>query len=147
MGKRYPKGRSPITCWRSIQKQEISPMAKLEEKGITGVKGLIFDLYNTLIDIKTDEDSINTYEPVSKWLIYQGIRISPEDLMRDYKRLVKEDLESRWEMYPEAKLLERFASNMRYGASMRSDWAKRPLAPFVPDPCEGSRPFLRAGVS
>ena len=37
-------------------------VTKLEEMGI---KGLIFDLYNTLIDIKTDEDSINTYEPVS----------------------------------------------------------------------------------
>ena len=52
-------------------------VTKLEEKGI---KGLIFDLYNTLIDIKTDEDSINTYEPVSKWLIYQGVKISADDL-------------------------------------------------------------------
>jgi putative hydrolase of the HAD superfamily len=83
-------------------------MAKLEEKGITGVKGLIFDLYNTLIDIKTDEDSINTYEHVSNWLIYQGVRISSEDLMRDYKRLIKEDLESRWEMYPEARVEQVF---------------------------------------
>ena len=33
-------------------------MIKLEEKGISGIKGLIFDLYNTLIDIRTDEESI-----------------------------------------------------------------------------------------
>lgn len=79
-------------------------MDKLEEKGIAGIKGLVFDLYNTLIDIRTDEDSIKTYEPVSKWLIYQGVKISPDDLMGEYKRLVKEDLESRWERHPEIRV-------------------------------------------
>jgi putative hydrolase of the HAD superfamily len=79
-------------------------MIKLNEKGFVGIKGLIFDLYNTLIDIETDEDSISTYEPVSKWLIYQGVRISPEHLREEYRRLVKEDLESQWEMYPEVRV-------------------------------------------
>lgn len=83
-------------------------MAKLEEKGIVGIKGLIFDLYNTLIDIKTDEDSINTYEPVSRWLIYKGVKISPDELMREYKRLVKEDLQSRWETHPEVRVEQVF---------------------------------------
>lgn len=85
-------------------------MTKLDEKGITGIKGLIFDLYNTLIDIKTDEDSMETYEPVSKWLIYQGVRISPDELRSEYKRLVKEDMESRWELNPEVKVEEVFAN-------------------------------------
>jgi putative hydrolase of the HAD superfamily len=79
-------------------------MAKLEEKGIIGIKGLIFDLYNTIIDIKTDEESLNTYESVSKWLIYQGVKISAEDLKNEYKKLVKEDMESRWEKYPEVQV-------------------------------------------
>jgi putative hydrolase of the HAD superfamily len=83
-------------------------MAKLEEKGIVGIKGLIFDLYNTLIDIRTDEDSNSTYEQVSKWLIYQGVRISPGDLKSDYKRLVEEDLGSRWEKYPEVRVEQVF---------------------------------------
>jgi putative hydrolase of the HAD superfamily len=81
-------------------------MIKLEEYGIAGIKGLIFDCYNTLIDIKTDEDSMNTYEPVSKWLIYQGVKISPEDLMRDYKQGVKQYLERRWEAHAEVRVEE-----------------------------------------
>jgi putative hydrolase of the HAD superfamily len=83
-------------------------MVKLDEKGIAGIKGLIFDLYNTLIDIKTDEESISTYEPVSKWLIYQGIKISADDLKNEYKRLVKEDMDSRWEKYPEVRVEQIF---------------------------------------
>ena len=82
-------------------------VTKLEEKGI---KGLIFDLYNTLIDIKTDEDSINTYEPVSKWLIYQGVKISAEDLRTEYNWLVKESMEGRWEKYPEVNVHEVFTT-------------------------------------
>jgi putative hydrolase of the HAD superfamily len=84
-------------------------MAKLEDLGIVGVKGLIFDLYNTLIDIRTDEESISTYEPVSKWLIYQGVKISPEDLKAEYKLMVKKDMESRWEKHPEVRVEQAFA--------------------------------------
>lgn len=84
-------------------------MVKLEELGITGVKGMIFDCYNTLIDIKTDEDDHTTYEPVSRWLIYQGVRIDPGDLEREYKRTVNEYMTSRWEKYPEVKVEEIFS--------------------------------------
>lgn len=96
-------------------------MTKLEEKGITGIKGLIFDLYNTLIDIKTDEDSSSTYEPISKWLIYQGVRISSDELRSEYKRLVKEDMENRWEKYPEVRVEEVFANICRSHAVWNID--------------------------
>ncbi len=79
-------------------------LTKFEEKGIKGVKGLIFDLYNTLIDIRTDEESLSTYETLSKWMIYQGIRISSEELKEEYKRFVKEAMENRWELNPEVKV-------------------------------------------
>jgi len=79
-------------------------MAKLEELGYDGIKGVIFDCYNTLIDIKTDESDISSYQPVAKWLIYQGVRISPEELMDEYRRGVKEYMESRWEAYPEVRV-------------------------------------------
>jgi putative hydrolase of the HAD superfamily len=83
-------------------------MAKLEEKGILGIKGIIFDLYNTLIDIHTDEESINTYEAVSKWLIYQGVKISAEDLKNDYRRMAKEGMEAKWEKHPEIRVEDIF---------------------------------------
>jgi putative hydrolase of the HAD superfamily len=76
----------------------------LRHEGLEGVKGIIFDCYNTLIDIRTDEDSIDTYRAVSNWLIYQGVKIDAEKLMIDYKRLVKEELESRWEKHPDIKV-------------------------------------------
>jgi putative hydrolase of the HAD superfamily len=96
-------------------------MVKLEEKGIVGIEGLIFDLYNTLIEIRTDEDSLETYEPVSKWLIYQGVRTSPDDLMSEYKRLVKEDLESRWETHPEVRVEQVFRKICRNHAIWEID--------------------------
>jgi len=84
-------------------------MAKLEDKGITGVKGIIFDLYNTLLDINTDEESINTYEAVSKWLIYQGVKIPAEHLKDEYKRMALEEMEGKWEKHPEIRVHEIFA--------------------------------------
>jgi len=57
-----------------------------------------------LIDIKTDDDSLETFRPVCNWLIYQGVKISPEELLTEYKKTVKEELESKWEMHPEIKV-------------------------------------------
>jgi putative hydrolase of the HAD superfamily len=50
------------------------------------IKGLIFDCYKTLIDIKTDEGSWETNEKISRWLLYQGVRIDPKRL-RDCKSI------------------------------------------------------------
>ncbi len=76
----------------------------LKREGLEGIKGIIFDCYNTLIDIRTDEDSIETYKSVSSWLIYHGVKIDPNELMSGYKSMVKEELESRWEKYPDIKI-------------------------------------------
>jgi putative hydrolase of the HAD superfamily len=76
----------------------------LKREGLEGIKGIIFDCYNTLIDIRTDEDSIETYKPVCSWLIYQGVKIDADELMSEYKSIVKEELESRWEKYPDIKV-------------------------------------------
>ncbi len=85
-------------------------MADLDELGITGIKGIIFDCYKTIIDIETDEDSMRTWELLSKWLIYQGIKISPEELMDWYKREVKEYINTRWEAFPEVDVARVFQS-------------------------------------
>jgi len=77
-------------------------MPRKEE--LEGIKGVIFDCYNTLIDIKTDETSVDTYRQVSNWMIYQGVKIDPDELMAEYKKKSEEDLESRWEKNPEIKI-------------------------------------------
>lgn len=83
-------------------------MALLEEKGILGIKGIIFDLYNTLIDIRTDEESLDTYESVSNWLIYQGVKIPAEDLKTEYRKLIREEMDAKWEKHPEIRVEEIF---------------------------------------
>jgi len=47
---------------------------------------------------------METYRTVCNWLIYQGIKIGPEEFLTEYKRMVKEELESRWEKHPEIKV-------------------------------------------
>jgi putative hydrolase of the HAD superfamily len=76
----------------------------IRREGLGSIKGIIFDCYNTLIDIRTDEDSVETYRPVSNWLIYQGVKIDADELMSEYKRMVKEELDSGWEKYPDIKV-------------------------------------------
>lgn len=88
-------------------------MVQLEDKGIVGIKGLIFDCYNTLIDIRTDEDSMNTFEILSRWLIYHGIKIAALDLMKEYKHGVKDQMEKKWEAHPEVKVEEVFGEICR----------------------------------
>lgn len=75
-----------------------------EHKELEGIKGIIFDCYNTLIDIKTEDDSLDTFRPVCNWLIYQGVKIGPEELLTEYKSTVKAELEVMWEMHPEIKV-------------------------------------------
>jgi len=96
-------------------------MADLEELGISGIKGVIFDCYRTIIDIETDEDSIRTWEPLSNWLIYQGVKITPEDLMKLYKRGTQEYINSRWETFPEVDVAEVFQNICKSHAYLKID--------------------------
>jgi putative hydrolase of the HAD superfamily len=86
-------------------------------QGLNGVKGVMFDCYKTLIDIKTDENSISTYQPVSRWLMYYGVNISAEDLLREYKWRCKEEIERCQELHSELKVEEVFSKIIRQHAS------------------------------
>ena len=77
----------------------------------------MFDCYKTLIDIKTDEKDLKTYEPVSRWLKYHGVNISPQDLMSEYRWRCKEELERRGEWHSELKVEEIFGKICRQHAS------------------------------
>jgi putative hydrolase of the HAD superfamily len=81
------------------------------------VKGIMFDCYKTLVDIKTDERSISTYEPLSRWLMYHGIKIGPQELMNEYRWLCKKEIERRGITHSELKVEEIFARICRRHAS------------------------------
>jgi putative hydrolase of the HAD superfamily len=78
-------------------------------KELEGVKGLMFDCYKTLIDIKTDEDSLETYRDLSHWLVYQGVRVTPDELLGEYKMSCRLRIDEVWEKFPEVRVEELFS--------------------------------------
>ncbi|WP_214021143.1 HAD-IA family hydrolase [Methanoculleus sp.] len=73
------------------------------------VEGVLFDCYGTLIDILADERDIETYRCLSRWLIYQGVRIMPEALKELYAVRVREAADRTGERHPEVRVEEVFA--------------------------------------
>lgn len=73
------------------------------------IKGVIFDCYQTLIDIHTDEHALETYEVLSRWLAYQGVKIEPKKLWDTYMFKVRNIMEHSEEIYPEVRVEEIFA--------------------------------------
>ncbi|WP_292518568.1 HAD family hydrolase [Methanoculleus sp.] len=74
-----------------------------------GVAGVLFDCYGTLVDVLTDEHDIETYRLLSRWLLYQGVRIAPERLRATYSGRVAEAAGRTGERYPEVRVEEVFA--------------------------------------
>lgn len=77
------------------------------------VEGVLFDCYGTLIDILTDEHDIRTYRCLSRWLLYQGVRITPRNLRAGYLRRVQEAADRTGERYPEVRVEGVFARHLR----------------------------------
>ena len=68
------------------------------------VDAVIFDLYNTLLDNKTDEEREDTYEFLSLWLSYHGVRIQPAPLRRLYLDLCHQEMGKAAEAHPEIEI-------------------------------------------
>jgi putative hydrolase of the HAD superfamily len=75
---------------------------------LKGVKGVLFDCYDTLIEIEADEESLETYEAVSAWLRYQGVCIPPEVLRDEYRHRIKRQLKHSGGKHPEIRVEEIF---------------------------------------
>ncbi|WP_406662029.1 HAD family hydrolase [Methanolobus sp. ZRKC3] len=88
------------------------------------IKGLIFDCYRTLIDIQTDENSFDTYDTVSKWLQYHGVKIDPLVLKEEYRTRVKYIFETSAESHPEIKVEEIFESICKENSIWKIDAKK-----------------------
>ncbi|MFQ7307296.1 MAG: HAD family hydrolase [Mediterraneibacter sp.] len=50
----------------------------------------IFDLYGTLVDIRTDEEKAELWERLSLFYAYYGAKYAPDELKRSYRRLTEE---------------------------------------------------------
>jgi putative hydrolase of the HAD superfamily len=79
-------------------------------------KGIVFDLYGTMIDILTDENDPWVYSTLSRYLSYHDIKIGPKELKKTYFEDIQSQLNQSNEAYPEVDVYKTFSNIMhRYG--------------------------------
>jgi putative hydrolase of the HAD superfamily len=87
------------------------------------VKGIVFDINGTLIDINTDEGNEQIYRSISHFLKYHGMMVSRNEVREGYYQIMKEQRRAGGETYPEfdavAVWREYIATRMdRHGVTM-----------------------------
>lgn len=92
-------------------------------------KGLFFDLYGTLIDIRTDENGLWVYETLSRYLSYHSVAIPAQELKERYFSEIQKHFTRSSEIYPEVDVFDIFHtimhqySNKRYSKNVVIDIA------------------------
>lgn len=80
------------------------------------IRAVFFDLYCTLIDIRTDEGDIEVYVALARYLKYHGVMVSPDDLETAFFALVERQLKKSGERHAEVDVYKVFSDIMgRYG--------------------------------
>jgi putative hydrolase of the HAD superfamily len=69
------------------------------------IKGILFDLYGTLIDIETDESLEEIYRGIAHFLTYQGVYLHRWEVRDRYYRIMKQQKELCDEECPEIDVL------------------------------------------
>jgi putative hydrolase of the HAD superfamily len=70
------------------------------------IKGIIFDVNGTLIDIHTDEHYSKIYRFISRFLTFQGISVHHGELKEEYFQIIREQRRSSREEHPEYDVQE-----------------------------------------
>ena len=65
------------------------------------IKGILFDLYGTVIDIETDESLEEIYRGIAHYLTYHGVYLHRWEVRDRYYEIMKQQKEERGEEYPE----------------------------------------------
>ncbi|MFY9269402.1 MAG: hypothetical protein WAO55_06605, partial [Candidatus Manganitrophaceae bacterium] len=65
------------------------------------IKGILFDLYGTLIDIETNESLEEIYRGISHYLTYHGVYRHRWEVRDRYYQIMKQRKETSSEEYPE----------------------------------------------
>ncbi len=93
------------------------------------VKGLIFDVNGTLIDIWTDDGGEEACRATANFLALRGVRISPEELREAYFGLNRRQRQESPENFPEFDILKIFETVVRrYAAEKTGEAGRRRLA-------------------
>ncbi len=70
------------------------------------IKGILFDINGTLIDIQTDEGNEEVYRGISHFLTYQGINIHRWEVRDEYYQLMDQQRKASTEAFPEFDAVE-----------------------------------------
>jgi putative hydrolase of the HAD superfamily len=65
------------------------------------IKGILFDLYGTLIDIETDESMDGIYRAIAHYLTYHGVYLHRAEVRERYYQIMKQQREASGEEYAE----------------------------------------------
>ncbi len=65
------------------------------------IKGILFDLYGTLIDIETDEGMEEIYRGIAHFLTYHGVHLHRWEVRDHYYRIMRQQRDQSGEEYPE----------------------------------------------
>ncbi len=77
------------------------------------LRAVLFDIYGTLVDIKTDEYRESAFEALSQFLEYRRVHVPPQELKELYFNEVNMQLASSHEKYPEVDARSAFAGVLR----------------------------------
>ncbi len=91
------------------------------------IKGILFDLYGTVIDIETDESLEEIYRAISHYLTYHGIYLHRWEVRDRYYEIMKQQREAREEEYPEIDV-EAIWNNFLRQQGIGAPLARRKLA-------------------
>ena len=67
-------------------------------------KNILFDLYGTLVDIRTDEEKSEVFEKLALFYGYYGAIYSPSELKKAYKKITKIENTYSHESFPELQI-------------------------------------------
>ncbi|SEL08920.1 HAD family hydrolase [Nitrosovibrio tenuis] len=65
------------------------------------IKGILFDLYGTLIDIETNEAMDEIYRAIAHYLTYHYVNLHRWEVRERYYEIMKQQKDARGEEYPE----------------------------------------------
>ena len=91
------------------------------------IKGLIFDINGTLIDIYTTESDDNIYRMIANLLDYYGVKISPEMLKEEYFSILRRQKNESTEEFPEFDAVRLFAEIIKKYKTTKH----RPISPII----------------
>jgi putative hydrolase of the HAD superfamily len=107
------------------------------------IKGILFDLYGTLIDIETDESLEEIYRGIGHFLTYHGINLRRWEVRDRYYAIMKEQRAARGEEFPEIDV-DAIWSTLLERQGMGESPARRELARVLAQMYRGiSRKRLR----